>query len=76
VIGEGCLLTLTGAAAGLAGAIALARTMRGLLYGVSPIDGVTIASVLALVATVALVAVARPAWRAAQVDPTTALRAE
>ncbi len=76
VIGEGCLLTLTGAAAGLAGAIALARTMRGLLYGVSPLDGVTIATVLALVATVAVVAVARPAWRAAQVDPTTALRAE
>jgi predicted permease len=76
VISEGCLLTVTGAAAGLAGAIALARTMRGLLYGVSPIDGVTIATVLALVATVALVAVARPAWRAAQVDPTTALRAD
>jgi putative ABC transport system permease protein len=76
VIREGCLLTGLGGALGLAGAIAVTRTLRGLLYGVAPLDGLTIASVVALVAAVALVAVGSPAWRAARVDPATALRAE
>jgi putative ABC transport system permease protein len=76
VIREGCLLAGLGAALGLAGAIAVTRALRGLLYGVTPLDGLTIASVVALVAAVALVAVGRPAWRAARVDPATALRAE
>ena len=76
VIREGCVLTGLGAALGLAGAIAVTHGLRGLLYGVTPLDGPTIASVVALVAAVALVAVGWPAWRAARVDPTTALRAE
>ena len=76
VIGEGCLLTGLGAALGLAGAIAVTRTLRGLLYGVTPLDGVTIASAVALLGAVALIAICWPAWRASRVDPTTALRAE
>ena len=76
VFREGCLLTGLGVALGLAGGIAAARVLQGLLYGVTPLDGLTIASVVALVSLVALVAVARPAWRAAGVDPVTALRAE
>lgn len=76
VIHEGCLLTGLGAALGLAGAIAVTHALRGLLYGVTPLDGLTIASVVALVAAVALIAVAGPAWRAARVDPATALRTE
>jgi putative ABC transport system permease protein len=76
VIREGCLLTGLGAALGLAGAIAVTRALRGLLYGVTPLDGLTIASVVGLVAAVAIVAVGSPAMRAARVDPATALRAE
>ena len=76
VFREACLLTVLGAALGLAGAIAVARVLQGLLYGVTPVDGLTIASVIALVAAVALLAVGWPAWRASRVDPTTALRAE
>ena len=76
VIREGCLLTGLGAAIGLGGAIVVTRTLRGLLYGITPLDGVTIASVVALVAAVAIVAVGWPAWRAAHVDPASALRAE
>jgi putative ABC transport system permease protein len=76
VFREACLLTGLGAALGLVGALAIARVLQGLLYGVTPVDGLTILSVVALVAAVALVAVSWPAWRAARVDPTTALRAE
>jgi len=76
VIREGGLLTGAGAALGLAGGIAVTRALRALLYGVTPLDGLTIASVVALVAVVAVVAVGWPAWRAARVDPTAALRAE
>ena len=76
VFREGCLLTALGVALGLTGGIAAARVLQGLLYGVTPLDGLTIASVVALVTVVTLVAVAWPAWRAAGVDPVTALRAE
>ena len=76
VIREGGLLTGLGAALGLGGAIAVTRALQGLLYGVTPVDGLTIATVVALVAAVALVAVGGPAWRAVRVDPATALRTE
>ena len=76
VFREGYVLTGLGAALGLAGAIATARVLQGLLYGVTPLDRLTMASVVALVAVVAFVAVGWPAWRAAHIDPTTALRAE
>jgi predicted lysophospholipase L1 biosynthesis ABC-type transport system permease subunit len=76
VVGEGLVLTAAGAALGLAGALSLTRTLRGLLYEVTPLDGATIAGVVALLGAVALMAIAWPAWRASRVDPTTALRAE
>jgi ABC-type antimicrobial peptide transport system permease subunit len=76
VVGEGLVLTATGTALGLAAAVAVTRTLRGLLYGVTPLDGATIAGVVALLGAVAVMAIVWPAWRASRVDPTTALRAE
>jgi hypothetical protein len=53
------------------------RAARGsLLNGVSPFDALTYAAVPALLATVALVASALPARRAARVDPIVALRCD
>jgi len=68
--------TAGGVAAGLAGSFALARTIRGLLFEISPTDPVAIATaVLVLVATAGLAAWF-PSYRAARVDPVVALRSQ
>jgi ABC-type antimicrobial peptide transport system permease subunit len=69
-------LAVPGAALGIAGALALSRVMRGVLYGVSTTDLATFAGVPAVILGVALAASWLPARRAARVDPAAALRAE
>ncbi len=76
VVGKGLKLAVIGAAIGLLGALAVTRLVSRLLYGVSPIDPVTFASVSLLLVTVAMLASWIPARRAAKVDPMDALRHE
>lgn len=76
VLRESVLLAVGGAAVGLAGAAAATRAIRGLLYGVQPLDAVTLVGVVALVGIVALGAAGVPAWRAARIDPQASLRSE
>lgn len=76
VAGEGLVLTAIGAVAGLAGAAGAARVLRGLLYGVGPLDPATLAGVTGLVVVLAIAACVKPAWTAATVDPARALRAD
>ena len=73
---EGAWLAGIGATVGMIVALAVAGSLRGLLYGVAPIDATTVFAVASLMAMVAIAAASVPAWRAARVDPTTALRAE
>ncbi len=73
---EGGRLAAAGVTAGLAGSFLLTRAMSALLYGVGPRDPMTLASVPAVLAAVALAATFFPARRASRVDPTTALRSE
>jgi putative ABC transport system permease protein len=73
---EGVVLSSVGAVIGMAAALGVAGGLRGLLYGVAPMDGTTVLAVSALVTVVAIAAASVPAWRAARVEPTTALRAE
>ncbi len=74
VVRQGMLVALAGAAAGLAGALALTRLMAGLLYKVPPTDLATFASVTGVLTAVALAATWIPARRATRIDPMTALR--
>lgn len=69
-------LVVVGLALGAGGALLLTRALAGLLYGVSPNDPATFALVAATLAMTAVVAAIVPAWRAAAVNPVTALRAE
>lgn len=76
VIKQGLRLALFGIVAGLIGAWALTRLMSSLLFGVTPTDSVTLASVVITLATVALLACYVSARRATKVDPLVALREE
>jgi putative ABC transport system permease protein len=76
VIRQGMLLAGIGIALGLAGALAGARLLRGLLFNVSPLDPVTFVAVPFVLALAALLACWLPARRAAKVDPIMALRYE
>ena len=73
---QGMQLTLIGILAGLVGAAALTHVMASLLFHVSTMDAATFLGVPALLAVVAFVATAIPAWRATAVDPMIALREE
>jgi predicted permease len=74
--GEAAMLALTGIGIGLAGAWALTRLFRGLLYGVAATDPGAYAGSAAGLLAVAILAAAVPAWRAARVDPLESLRHE
>jgi putative ABC transport system permease protein len=76
VIRQGMALTGLGIAIGLIGAAIASRAIVTLLFGVTPLDAVTYAGVAAVLAGVSMLACALPAWRAARVRPSVALRFE
>ncbi len=74
VLGEGVLVILPGIALGMLGAIAFARLMQGLLFGVTPLDTVAFAIAPLLLTVTALLACLAPALRAGTTDPVVTLR--
>ena len=76
VVGEALLLTAGGIVAGVAAAAVLSGTLRALLYGLTPTDVPTALAVAAVMLVTGLSAAYLPSRRAAQIDPTVALRTE
>ncbi len=76
VLREGMVLTLAGLVVGLLLGLAVARLIRSLLYGISPVDPVSMVVTAALLGAASLFASYIPARRAAKVDPMVALKSE
>ncbi|HEU4416040.1 MAG TPA: ABC transporter permease, partial [Candidatus Angelobacter sp.] len=76
VLREAAWLSVTGSALGIAGALALTRSMSSLLYHTSVFDPLTMIAVAVLLITVGTLAGYVPAHRASRVDPMIVLRAE
>jgi len=76
VLSGGLRTVGVGVAFGVAGAIAAGRLVASLLYGIAPGNPVVIGAVAAGLLLVAAIAALGPAWRAARVDPMSALRLE
>jgi predicted permease len=76
MLGRGLKLVAIGGVLGLAAALGVAQLMSSFLFGVSPLDPVTYAVTIGLLAAVALAAIYVPARRASRIDPLGALRTE
>ena len=76
VLRQGARIVMIGMAIGLAGILALARVAVSYVYGVAPLDVLTLAAAVLLLGIASLSACSLPARRAAKVDPMAALRHE
>jgi len=74
VLRQAMTLVVIGLAIGVSGALALARLVTRLLFGMSAIDPATFGGVCLLLTVVAMLASYLPAWRASRLDPIRALR--
>ncbi|MDE3195087.1 MAG: ABC transporter permease [Acidobacteriota bacterium] len=76
VLQEVGILAGLGALAGTLGAFATTKAVQSMLYGLGGFDPLILAGTILILGAVALSAGAIPAWRAAKVQPLTALRHE
>ena len=71
---HGLILAATGLVVGLAGFAILGRVVADMLYGVRAFEPFAVSAACAMLLVVAFLASAAPAWRAARLEPTQALR--
>jgi ABC-type antimicrobial peptide transport system permease subunit len=76
VVGRAVVLTGLGSLIGIPAALGATRLLQTMLFGVSRVDAITYAGVVALLAIMAGLAAWAPARRAVSVDPTVALRSD
>jgi predicted lysophospholipase L1 biosynthesis ABC-type transport system permease subunit len=74
ILADSARLSVAGLAIGGLAAVAAARAIRSMLFGVTPVDPATFGAVTVVVAAVALIASYVPARRAASVDPVIVMR--
>ena len=74
VLAEGAMLGIVGVAGGALASVAVTRALSNLLFAMSATDPLTFAAAGITLLTIALAACIVPAWRAAAVEPMTALR--
>jgi len=75
ILGEGGLLVGLGLLGGVAGSLALARSISGFLYGIAPRDPVSLGAVAVVMLVIGVAACWVPAARASRIAPSEALRA-
>jgi putative ABC transport system permease protein len=73
---HGLIVVAVGIACGVVAALAAARSLASLVFGVSVTDPATLGAVAALLTAVTLLACYLPAWSATRIDPVEALRSE
>src|SRR5262249_55759491 len=76
VLVDGLRPALLGLVIGIAASVAATRLINSVLYGTSPLDPGVFLSVVAILLISATAACLLPAWRAARINPMSALRAE
>jgi len=76
VLRSGARLTAIGSLIGLVGALIATRFLSALLFEISPLDPVSYAAAVALLALISICACLVPAWRASRVDPIIAMQSE
>jgi ABC-type antimicrobial peptide transport system permease subunit len=74
VLSRAMALAGVGIVIGVAGAVAVTRYLRAMLFEVKPIDVVTFVGVALILTAVVLIACLIPARRATKIDPLEALR--
>jgi ABC-type antimicrobial peptide transport system permease subunit len=76
VLSESLRLVLYGVMVGIPGAVALMKATSSMLFGLSPVDPASLATAAVILAITGIATSAAPAWRAAHLDPVSALRLE
>jgi len=76
VVRQSLTLTTVGITLGLAGAATVTRYLKGMLFGITPLDPTTFIAVSLMFGLIATIASYLPARRATSVDPLVALRCE
>jgi len=76
ILSEASWMAIVGVIAGLGAAVAMARLIASMLFGLKPYDPLTLLGASLLLLLIAIAASWLPAWRAAHVNPIKALRHE
>jgi putative ABC transport system permease protein len=76
IAGDSAAWVICGLVAGLALAAIVSRSMSSLIYGVEPLDWISLITTTCVLGAVAGIAALLPVWRATRVDPMKVLRAE